>query len=86
MSSLKNLLITLLFTMNNQRMLQYAPLLLQQPSKSAMMLATTVETQRRGRGGGGGDSLIKVATNVRAQALGFLGVNFCPGIRFFGNF
>ena len=30
----------------------------------------------------GGDSLIKVGTDVRARALGILGVNFCPGIRF----
>ena len=30
----------------------------------------------------GGDSLIKVGTNVWAQALGILGVNFCHGIRF----
>ena len=29
-----------------------------------------------------GDSLIKVGTDVQAQALGILGVNFCPGIRF----
>ena len=35
----------------------------------------------RGGGGGGGDSLIKVGTDVRARALGFSGVNFCPGIR-----
>ena len=32
--------------------------------------------------GKGDDSLIKVRTDVRAQALGILGVNFCPGIRF----
>ena len=42
------------------------------------------------------DSLIKVGTDVQAQALGISGVNFCPGIRFcelnfvkalgFGNF
>ena len=32
--------------------------------------------------GGGGDSLIKVGTDVRAQALGISAVNFCPGIRF----
>ena len=31
---------------------------------------------------GGGDSLIRVGTDVRAQALGMLGVNFCLGIRF----
>ena len=31
---------------------------------------------------GGGDFLIKVGTDVRARALGILGVNFCPGIRF----
>ena len=31
---------------------------------------------------GGDDSLIKVGTDVRARALGILGVNFCPGIRF----
>ena len=30
----------------------------------------------------GGDSLIKVGTAVRAQALGISGVNFCLGIRF----
>ena len=30
----------------------------------------------------GGDTLIKVGTDVWAQALGFSGVNFCPGIRF----
>ena len=30
----------------------------------------------------GGDSLIKVGTDVRAWTLGFSGVNFCPGIRF----
>ena len=30
----------------------------------------------------GGDSLIKVSTDVWAQALGISGVNFCPGIRF----
>ena len=29
-----------------------------------------------------GDSLIKVGTDVRAQALGISGINFCPGIRF----
>ena len=33
-------------------------------------------------GGGGGDSLIKVGMDVQARALGILGVNFCPGIRF----
>ena len=32
--------------------------------------------------GGGGDSLIKVGSDVRARALGILGINFCPGIRF----
>ena len=31
---------------------------------------------------GRGDSLIKVGTDVRAQALGISGVNFCPGIKF----
>ena len=51
----------------------------------------------KGRGGGdheyirapwcmwgneGGDSLIKVGTDVRTRALGILGVNFCPGSRF----
>ena len=25
---------------------------------------------------------MKVSTDVRARALGILGVNFCPGIRF----
>ena len=30
----------------------------------------------------GGDSLIKVGMDVRAQALGISGVNFCPCIRF----
>ena len=30
----------------------------------------------------GGDSLIKVGTDVQAWALGILGVNFCPGSRF----
>ena len=34
---------------------------------------------------GGGDCLRKVGTHVRAQALGILGVNFCPGIRFCGE-
>ena len=33
-------------------------------------------------GTGGGDSLIKVGTDVRARALGILGVNVCPGSRF----
>ena len=28
------------------------------------------------------NSLIKIGTDVRARALGFSGVNFCPGIRF----
>ena len=28
--------------------------------------------------GPGGDSLIKVGTDVRARALGILGVSFCP--------
>ena len=37
--------------------------------------------QRHSRGGGG-DSLIMVGRDVRARALGFLGANFCPGIRF----
>ena len=32
--------------------------------------------------GGGGDSFIKVGTDVWTQALGFPGINFCPGIRF----
>ena len=32
--------------------------------------------------GGGGDSLIKVGTDVWALALGFSGVKFWPGIRF----
>ena len=32
----------------------------------------------------GSDSLIKVSAEVRAQALGILGVNFCPGIMFCG--
>ena len=32
--------------------------------------------------GGGGDSLIKAGTDVRARASSILGVNFCPGIRF----
>ena len=32
--------------------------------------------------GGRGDSLIKVGTDVRAWALGFSGVNFCPNIGF----
>ena len=38
------------------------------------------------KGGGGGDSLRKVGTHVWAWAwaLGILGVNFCPGIRFWG--
>ena len=31
---------------------------------------------------GGGNPLIKAGTDVRAQALGFAGVNFCLGIRF----
>ena len=30
----------------------------------------------------GGDSLVKVGMDVWARALGILGVNFCPGIRF----
>ena len=30
----------------------------------------------------GGDSLIKVGMDVQARALGILGVNFCPGSRF----
>ena len=30
----------------------------------------------------GGDYLIKVGTDVQAQALGILGVSFCPGVRF----
>ena len=30
------------------------------------------------------DSLIKVGTNLRSRALGILGVNFFPGIRFWG--
>ena len=30
----------------------------------------------------GGDSLIKVGTDLWAQALGLSGVNFCLGIRF----
>ena len=30
----------------------------------------------------GSNSLIKVAMDVWAQALGISGVNFCPGIRF----
>ena len=34
--------------------------------------------ERRGEG----DCLIKVGTDVRAWALGILGVNFCPGSRF----
>ena len=38
----------------------------------------------KGGGGGGGDCLRKVGTHVRAQALGILGVKFCPGIRFWG--
>ena len=48
------------------------------------------------RGGEGGDSLIKVGMDVLARALGILGVNFWPSIRFwevsfawasgFGNF
>ena len=29
-----------------------------------------------------GDSLMTVGTDVRAQALGFSGLNFCLGIRF----
>ena len=35
---------------------------------------------------GGGDSLRKVGTHVWAwaRALGILGVNCCPGIRFWG--
>ena len=33
-------------------------------------------------GGGGGDSLIKVDTDVRAQALDISEVNFCSGIGF----
>ena len=33
-------------------------------------------------GNEGGDSLIKVGTDVRARALGILGINFCPGSRF----
>ena len=40
-----------------------------------------------GGGGGGGlggevDSLIKVGTVARAQALSISGINFCLGIRF----
>ena len=31
---------------------------------------------------GGCDSLIKVGMDVQAWALGMLGVNFCPGSRF----
>ena len=31
---------------------------------------------------GAGNSLIKVGTDVRGRALGILGVNFCPGSRF----
>ena len=34
--------------------------------------------------GEGGDSLRKVGMHVWAWALGILGVNFCPGIRFWG--
>ena len=30
----------------------------------------------------GGDSLIKVGTDVRARALGILGISFCPRSRF----
>ena len=30
----------------------------------------------------GVDSLIKVGTDVRARALGILGINFCPGSMF----
>ena len=29
-----------------------------------------------------GGPLIKVGTDVQTKALGFSGVNFCPGIRF----
>ena len=47
-------------------------------------LPTVFELQQDHAGGGGegGDSLIKVGTDLRAQALGFSGVNFCPGISF----
>ena len=39
-------------------------------------------TWLRAIGGGGGHFLIKVRTDVRVRALGILGVNFYPGIRF----
>ena len=32
--------------------------------------------------GEGGNSLIMVCTYVLAWAIGFSGINFCPGIRF----
>ena len=35
-----------------------------------------------GTRGGGGNSLIKVGTDMWARALGILGINFCPGSRF----
>ena len=42
----------------------------------------TSEHHRACGGMGGCNSLIKVGMDVQAWALGILGVNFCPGSRF----
>ena len=52
--------------------------LLYRPSLSTPSCSEATEAPGRG----GGDSLTKVGTVVRARALGILGINLCPGIRF----
>ena len=59
------------------------------PASQPCALTTRPHYYSEGGRRGAGDSLIKVGTDVRARALGILGVNFCPGIRFCilgGNF
>ena len=46
------------------------------------MTDMTIWRSRLIANGGWGDSPIKVSTDVRARALAFSGVNFCPGIGF----
>ena len=51
-------------------------------SNTELIFSNHSKASGGGGGGGGGEGGDFLGTDVRARALGILGVSFCPGIRF----